>query len=128
MEKSTKYFFIFLALMILATVAFRYDQYVIKKNFVLNVATTCRAQEKNCFVMACTVGEDDCDKTPYKKVTIKDYEAPKCLEEHTCESFSCDPKWSTCSIANCAEDTIEDGEVCASATSSEASTTSTENN
>lgn len=111
MEKNTKYFLIALILLTLAIAGYRYDQYVVEKNFVIEVNTSCSVGELNCFVASCAAGEEGCDKTPYKKVTIKDFEAPQCLEEHTCQDFSCDGK-ASCSAAYCSEDSLADGEEC----------------
>jgi hypothetical protein len=115
MNKDTKYLLFFLGLIVLVIVGYRYQQYVINRNFTLLVNTVCDSQTEKCFVMDCVEGEEGCDKTPYKKVELVAKDAPQCLEEHTCTSFSCG-KLENCTVSYCTEDTLEDGEVCASTT------------
>ena len=113
MNKGTK---LFLALIILATllVVFnRYQQYIINRNFVLNIDTVCSPDIEKCFTMDCSPADDpECDDTPYKKVEILEINAPKCLEEHNCSDFACDPGDILCSITFCSDNVLEDGEKC----------------
>jgi hypothetical protein len=65
-------------------------------------------------VSDCSPEEDlECDSSPYKRVEILKSDAPSCLEEHTCDSFSCSGI-ENCSITLCSEDELEDGEKCLS--------------
>ena len=100
-------------IVILGIAWYRYDQYVVKRNFITYAAVPCSAEEGTCFVMDCSPEEDeDCDITPYKKVEVLASEAPKCIEEHMCESFTCPLGSATCTETFCADDTLEDGEAC----------------
>jgi hypothetical protein len=108
---STKYF-IALSLVVILVVAFyRYDQYIIARNFVVVADIACDPSAESCFVADCSTQDDpDCDTTPYKKVTILAAEAPICLEEHSCEGFVCTS--ASCTVSQCSEDELEDGEAC----------------
>jgi len=99
-------------LIILGIVWYRYDQYVVQRNFITYAAVPCSEEEGTCFVMDCSPEEEGCDLTPYKKVEVLASEAPKCVEEHTCEAFACPAGSTTCSETFCEDETLEDGEIC----------------
>lgn len=111
MDKSSKYIFAIIFVLFCITVGYRYEQYIIKKNFTLEVNTVCDPSTEKCFQMDCDATSPDCDTSTYKKVSILAHDAPKCLEEHNCESFSC-AGISSCSITDCSTETFVDGEVC----------------
>lgn len=114
MNKDTKFFIFGIIVLMMIIGAIRYDQYVIQRNFILDVNTSCDPTTESCFVWDCDPKTDEeCDQTPYKKVEILEREAPKCLEEHECENFTCEGK-DSCTVTYCSEDTIveEEGEVC----------------
>lgn len=91
------------------TVGYRYYQYMVKKNFILEVNVACDPNTENCFKADCS--GDGCDTSTYKKVTISAHDAPKCLEEHNCDTFTC-TGISSCTMTYCSKDTLADGEVC----------------
>lgn len=109
-----KYFLACSVLVIVVIVGFRYYQYVIERNFTVLANISCDPTSEVCFVSDCSPEDVGCDLTPYKKVSIRASDAPKCIEEHNCEAFSCDGI-STCMITYCNDSTIEEGEVCADA-------------
>lgn len=114
MKKGVGYILVLFIIIIAVASINRYKQYVLDRNFVLEVATACGATEPgDCFIAICE-SEDpsDCDTTLYKKVNIIARDAPKCLEEHTCADFSCNGI-ASCNITYCNDDSIEDGEECA---------------
>lgn len=99
-------------LAVFTIVGFRYNQYVQERNYLLNVNTGCNTESESCFAADCSVASDpSCDPTPYEKVVISAHDAPSCLEEHSCESFSCG-NIASCSISYCSKDTITEGERC----------------
>ena len=114
MNKKTKYFIYFAILITLVVIFYGYQQYIVDKNFLIDVNTVCNPKTENCFVSDCSPKTDsECDITPYKKIEVLDIYAPKCLEEHNCSVFSCDNKnESDCSVTYCSSDTLEDGEKC----------------
>jgi hypothetical protein len=74
--------------------------------------TICDATKEKCYAQSADFGFLE---TPYKKVSILASRAPKCLEEHNCESFSCsdisdDP--NICAITYCSDNTKDPGEEC----------------
>jgi len=112
--KNTPVFLLAVSLIIIfGIVWYRYDQYVLKRNFITYAAVPCSEEEGTCFVMDCSPEEDEeCDQTPYKKIELLSSEAPKCVEEHVCESFACPADSTTCTETYCSDDTLEEGEVC----------------
>ena len=100
---------LFIVLLIIV-VAYRYNQYVLNKNFLLEVNATCDKNIENCFLSDC---EPDmgCDPTPYKKIEIQSNQSPWCMEEHTCPSFYCKDN-NTCKVTYCSATSLEDGEKC----------------
>jgi hypothetical protein len=96
---------------VLVVMGARYYDYVIKEDYLLEVHTNCDSTSEACFVVDCDNEDPDCDLTPYKKVEIVAHVAPKCLEEHTCEAFSCEGL-GECYLTYCSDEVLEDGEKC----------------
>lgn len=75
------------------------------------IYTPCSPDSELCFV----TNEEDAyfefQTKPYKKIEILDKFAPICLEEHTCENFTCH-NIESCIETHCSDDTLEDGESC----------------
>lgn len=91
---------------------YRYYDYMILKDFTMSVYAPCNQNSEDCFIV--TEESDvffDFQYEPYKKVEISYSVMPKCLEEHTCEEFSCG-ELSECSTTFCSPETQEEGEVC----------------
>ena len=88
---------------LIAIIVYRYDQYIIKKNYLLDVAVACDPAIENCFSAE--------DAEPYKKVQMLASEAPICLQEHSCEDFKC-TAGTSCVITLCSADTLAEGESC----------------
>ena len=100
------------AILIVAVIGFRYYEYVLNHNFVMNVYTACNPAIEQCFVSDCSPADDlSCPPGPYKKIEIRSSDAPKCLEEHTCKDFRCDGIVS-CTATYCSAETLEAGESC----------------
>lgn len=112
MVKRQSLLIAFVIIAIFAVVGYRYDQYVFKKNYVVNAAAPCDAAMNSCFAADCSPEEDaSCDTTPYEKVTLPAADAPDCLLENSCSQFDCSNA-NQCTITYCTPDTAEDGEVC----------------
>jgi hypothetical protein len=111
MSKLSKYLFVIMLLALLVVVGYRYYEYVHMRNFLLDVNVSCKPAQESCFVANCNPADSECDTTPYKKVEIIAHDAPVCLEEHTCEDFSCDGI-TGCTITNCSAPSLSDGEKC----------------
>lgn len=116
-------------LLILVIIGVRYNDYEMRRNFFLDVNTSCDAGSQNCFVSDCSPDSDPgCPPGPYEKIHISAKDAPGCLEEHACTDFSCG-SIESCSVTYCSDDALEDGESCSvdsNATSSSASSTTTQ--
>jgi hypothetical protein len=114
MFRGPRVFLITILVMALVVIGYRFHQYLLSSNFLVLAATACDPVSEACFVWDCdpeTDGEE-CDITPYKKVEVLARHAPQCLLDHSCETFSCEGV-EDCSVTYCADDTLEDGEVCA---------------
>lgn len=112
MNISSKYFLSLVFILFLVLTGYRYYQYMIERNFTLDINTICDSKVNSCF----SASEDlSYGQNPYEKVAVTARYAPVCLEEHNCDSFSCPSvlvKNSVCEITYCSDDTKEDGEEC----------------
>ena len=100
------------AVLILTVVGFRYSEYVIHRNFTMDVYAPCDPLTETCFVSSCLPAENPgCPVGPYKKIEIKNADAPRCLENHQCTSFSCEGIVS-CTTTYCSTESVGDGESC----------------
>lgn len=110
MQNWSRYLLLLALLAIVGIAGYRYEQYVLARNFLMEVQVPCDPASEACFALACDSEDEECDTTPYKKVEVLASEAPACAEEHTCEAFTC--SGDSCSETYCAEDTLEEGEQC----------------
>jgi hypothetical protein len=111
MSKLSKYLFIIMMLALLCVVGYRYYGYVYMKNFLIDVNAVCDPKRQSCFVADCDPADSECDTTPYIKVELLAHDAPVCLEEHSCQTFSCSGL-SNCTITTCSSESLSDGEKC----------------
>lgn len=100
--------FLFIIVAIFIIASYRYNQYILDGDFILNVNVDCEQGEENCFDPSSDSSFGD---FPYKKVEIFSRNAPKCLEEHTCGVFSCEGI-KGCSVTYCSDETNLEGESC----------------
>ncbi|MDB5244501.1 MAG: hypothetical protein JWN18_371 [Parcubacteria group bacterium] len=101
------------ALLIVIVIVFTYYRYVIQGDFIMNVVSGCDPTTEKCFLPSCSSAEDpSCPPGPYKKIVIRSGDAPRCLENHSCEHFACD-NTSLCTETYCSDAVLEDGESCA---------------
>ena len=99
-----------IVLALLTVMAGRYQGYVNDRNYVLKAAVPCDPADNSCFVSTCQSGDDPgCE--PYAKVQVLARNAPSCLEEHACTTFSCEGR-PECRLSYCSHDTLEAGERC----------------
>lgn len=97
-------------LVLLSVIVGRYQGYVVDGDFLLQTTTSCDPGEASCFVPDCQPGTDlSCE--PYAKVEVLARDAPACLEEHACETFSCEGR-AGCSVSYCSDMALEAGERC----------------
>ena len=111
MKIKSQYVVVLIIIIFLVTCGYRYYQYVINKNFTIDVNTSCDINKDKCFSY---LEEDGTVSEPYKKVTLLAKYALSCLEEHTCPNFSCptDIKEDDCLTTYCSEDILDEGESC----------------
>lgn len=110
MDKNTKYVLGTILILFSLLVIYRYYQNFILKNFIIDVNTSCNPNVESCFATECEEGAE-CTIDPYKKVSILSKSAPKCLEEHSCQEFTC-TNLNNCQITYCSDETLSDGEIC----------------
>ena len=111
-KRDLNYLIVAIIFIIVFVGGYRYYQYMIERNFTIEVNMICDSQTKNCFTSSNDLGYG---QDPYEKVTLTARYAPQCLEEHTCDSFSCPSileKSSICEVTYCSNDTKDDGEEC----------------
>lgn len=109
---TSRYFILMILVVVVAVFGYRFNAYVLEKDYTILANTICDPLTESCFVADCDPDEDsDCDISPYKKVEILAHEAPACLLEHTCEQFACSTE--SCVVTECSEEDLEEGEVCA---------------
>ena len=109
---NAKYILIVIIGALAVVIGFRYEEYVVRREFTLLVNAPCDPSVHICFVSDCSPKEDPgCYVGPYEKVEILSREAPVCLEERACSSFTCD-SYKQCSISFCDESSLENGESC----------------
>lgn len=81
-------------------------------DYLITASVPCDAAGSSCFVAESGEGiEVGCDGVPYARATLAAREAPACLEEHSCATFSCEGR-QTCTVAFCSDDVVGDGERC----------------
>jgi len=99
-----------IVLALLSVIVGRYQGYVADRDFLLRATTSCDPGANACFVSGCRlVDGGDCE--PYAKVEVLARDAPACLEEHTCATFSCKGR-PECQLSYCSDTALEDGEQC----------------
>jgi hypothetical protein len=87
-------------------------RYYIIKNYSVHVFVKCDPEKHSCFTADPDTADPAFQNKFYAKVEMLSTNAPACLEEHTCEDFSCDELAGPCNIEYCSSDTISDGENC----------------
>jgi hypothetical protein len=107
------HFALLMALLLTVLVGYRFYDYAIGKNFTIDIYTDCNPAEHSCFLLEDLDMGYGIEDGPYERVSIVSKHAPACLEEHSCEDFTCEglPEES-CTITYCSEDTVGEGEVC----------------
>lgn len=99
---------------IVAVIGYRFDQYQLRHNYLVDANVPCNPATEKCFASDCSPKDDlSCDTSPYKKVEIRASAAPACMEEHTCSTFECAPG-TDCSVTYCSADALDSGEKCLS--------------
>lgn len=117
MNRRPAYLITIVLFAILLVAAYRYQQYIVDRAFLLKADTACDLAAHSCFASNCSPADDPaCDPAPYEKVEVLAHDAPACLEEHTCDAFICEGR-RDCAINYCTADAVQDGERCTTATS-----------
>ena len=117
-------FLIFLIIAVFAIVGYRFQNYYITRDYVLNVFTPCDPTAHSCFAADESIADPSFQTGPCEKVEIIAHYVPPCLEEHTCKDFSCEGITS-CKISYCSNDLLDVGESCITTRSAGTSTEKT---
>lgn len=110
-EKLNKILTLFVILLIVFVILYRFNDYIVNENHLITVFTECEKQKNNCFISTEEFASFNFQLAPYKKVEISEADAPKCLEEHSCSDFICNGI-NTCKITLCDDMTKSNGELC----------------
>lgn len=113
MRVSQKLLFSILALFVVVCL-YRLEEYMVADDFIIISTVLCNPAQESCFVPDCEyqgLGSDDCNQTPYKKITIHARNAPHCVYEHDCTYIDCTDS-RECLETLCTTDSIEPGEMC----------------
>lgn len=111
MQRQTGIALVLILIGIAVVAGYRYYDFSVARNYHINAHVPCDPASELCFAADCAPDDASCDATPYAKVQILAHEAPHCIEDNSCESFSCDG-YSSCTKTDCTADTLEDGEIC----------------
>ena len=87
-------------------------RYFVFKDFELYTFTACNPDTHSCFLTDPKFNGFSFYSEPYVKVEIAAAIAPSCLDEHTCVDFSCTDTGDMCVVTYCAEEFLEEGEIC----------------
>jgi hypothetical protein len=110
-SQSRNYLGLLLIFLVTVATVTRYADYVWAKNSMLTIYGPCDPETESCFLASEDMAWTELQLEPYKKIEIKERYAPACLQEHTCETFSCNDL-TDCTETTCSEDTLEEGEFC----------------
>jgi hypothetical protein len=108
----TKAFLIFVGVLVLIVVVHSYLRYYAARDYQLHVFSVCDPSLHSCFVDDPSKADPTFQTGPYDKILIDAAHAPSCLDEHTCQNFSCDSVGGSCSVQYCSLDALEAGESC----------------
>ncbi len=108
MSKSVLILVIFLGVL-----AFRFEEYLIARNYTLFAHVPCDASNTVCFSNICDYESDpECTEEIFSKVQISAREAPSCVVENNCDANIC--SHVSCIQLSCNSDNTEDYEKCSS--------------
>jgi len=98
----------FITLVVMAS----FTRYFVLKDYQLVTFTECNTDTHSCFTNDPNFDGFSFYSVPYAKVNIYAPDAPACLDEHTCQGFSCDNRGEDCLVIYCSEDNLDEGEIC----------------
>lgn len=105
MSKSALILFV-----LLGVAAFRLEEYLLAKNYVLFTHVPCDPSEEICFSTICSTGDTTCVEEKYAKVEISANDAPACVVENNCDLNICSEV--TCTQLECNGVNLEEYEKC----------------
>ena len=116
MDKKSKFFFMFLGLLICGSIFFTYYRTVIAKDYLIEAQTDCDPYAQKCFVWHCDpesnvdgekcTGEAEKDIWYYEIVKKKAFEIPLCdPNDSACNALECPENEPNCQIIFCNEET-----------------------
>lgn len=110
MVGNTIRFLICFSLLLLAVIGYRFKEYFFEKNFLVATTLPCDPAKHLCFTIECPEDET-CERGPYKKIVAPRFQVPECLEERTCQDFTCRPELG-CREISCSYLDRMKGEIC----------------
>lgn len=113
MEKHMKFIVTFVFISLAGVAAWNFEEFVIKKDFIVFAHTKCDPVVESCFVMSCHEGDPDCNQDPYKKISKHASNIATCSTPGDCPPIECAPGEVDCTATLCSSEALEEGEVCA---------------
>lgn len=105
-------FLVLIFTLLVAVCVNNFVHYYALKDYELYTFVACDPDVHSCFKTDPEFSGFFFHEWPYSKVSIMARHAPVCLDEHNCETFTCEGLGSSCSITYCSEEVLEPGEVC----------------
>ena len=102
-------------LVVLSAVYWKYNDTVVRKDFIIHDFVSCDPSSESCFTEDCSAEDSECDTSTYKKLSKHAVNIPACLSSSSddCPVLSCEPGEAGCAVTFCSLETVESGEKCA---------------
>jgi hypothetical protein len=107
-------FLIFITFIVFFVIGHNFIRYYIEKDYPVQAFSMCDATVHNCFNADPDIADPTFQTGPYSKVNITARSAPSCLDEHSCNDFTCKDISGFCKVLYCSNDIKEEGESCSS--------------
>jgi hypothetical protein len=114
MDRKSQVLTLVLILIVVGVTVWKYNVFVVQRHYTIIDRISCDPEIETCFTYECAPGDDECDDTPFKKLTKRASTISLCrnYEEGNCPVPTCAEGEPGCSIISCSADTIEEDEVC----------------
>ncbi len=113
MNNRSKILVTLVALLFIVSAVLQYRHFVGNKEFLVVNHVSCDPLRESCFISDCDpLIDEDCDTTPFKKITMTASYAPSCTANESCEEPRCFDEDKKCLVVACSVYFLEEGEVC----------------
>lgn len=123
LDRKSKIFFLFFAILIIAAVGATYYRYMVKRDYIVKAQIDCDPETENCFIWKCDpnsleegekcTGVPDNDIWYYKVLYRNAKNIPNCdPKDENCTAYVCGEGEADCSYELCASENAPKGEEC----------------